>query len=181
MLKRNFYKPFIVAIVVSLFLIGITPPLMVFARTSDSSSVNLHSLNLSAMQKTCQILAIVSIHGTIHTECRKQHTDGVAPNLLVRGSDCEQYYGYEKEFIIANYSNTAYLCFFGDGSTSYMGVSIQEVNSITNTAGAAGWFRWYPAAVFRVLAAGDQYWWGNGKTNTLITQLCAGSTVGGQC
>ena len=156
----------------------------VYAATPSSAPL---SANIASMQKTCQEIAIVSLSTKTHsTDCLKQRPKGITPKISVRGNDCSgNFYGLTLETEIFNYNWTANLCFYGNDSqtgTDYLGVNIFQVNEIINENARAGWFRWYPAAAFRVLGGnGGYYYWGDGNTGVEITQLCVGSSIAGRC
>lgn len=171
----------VLALLLSFFAFGGSASAASNGRQATSSTP---SVDIAAMQKTCQTLNVLMLHGKIQqAECHKQRSHGVTPNFFGRGRDCSgNWYGYTEEVLIYNYNWSQNLCFYGDNSTGYLGVNIYQVNEIVDEGGSSMWFLWYPGHHYRVLTGnGEIYDFGNGNTGVQITQLCYAGTVGGRC
>ena len=136
-------------------------------------------INLTALQKTCQI---INIHLTSYSHtvsCSKtltRNTWGKRPDIQ-RDNSCNSY----SQINLYNYNWTQLVCFYGSG---YLAVSIQQVNEVDNVGfpPAPEWFRAYPGGKGEFVNLdnpGDD--WGFGQTGALVTQICIGSSQAGHC
>ncbi len=148
-----------------------------FAASSSRVPLNTHytaPIDFTSLQTTC---AVTSVHleGTTHTvTCLKvkAKTASTLNPLIGRNDSCG---ASQIEMIIYNYNYNGVLCFWGTG---YLAVAIYQVNEVDNVSNAGEWFRWYQPGTFTSLISKAVKYFGN---PVYVTQLCIGSTVGGQC